>query len=71
MLAEIVIKAECYIKGQESNVEKKAHDFKDRVPDTGSSHPSRKNSYISSVKDKSMFKKVGNAIESFTPLNSH
>lgn len=69
-LAEVVVMVECYIKGEESNAEKKARGIRERVPNAESSHPSRKNNYSSPIKDKSMLKRVGEAMESFTHLNT-
>lgn len=70
-LIEVVAKAECYIKGEESNVKKKSHDANEHVPSVESSHYSRNNSYPLPVKDKSILKRVGETMESFTSLNTH
>lgn len=69
--AEVVAGMECCIKGEENNTENKSHNVKDRVTDAESSHPSKKNRYNSSVKEKSLFKRAGKATENFTPLNIH
>lgn len=70
MLAEVVIREECYIKCEESNAEKKAYSVKERILDAESSHPLRKNRYTSHVKYKSMFKGVGKATKCFTPIEN-
>lgn len=70
-MAEVVTLVKCYIKGDERNTEKKAHDVKDRVLGVESSHHPRKNNFTPLVKDKSSFKRVRKAAESFTPLNTH
>lgn len=68
-LEEVVTKVECYIKGEEKNIKRKVHDSEERIPNTERSHPQRKRNYISPIKDKSAFKRVGKVIENFTPLN--
>lgn len=68
-LVEVVAREKCYIKGEEKNVEKKAHDAMKHVLGTVSSYPSRKNNYTLHVKDKSLFKRTRKTTESFTPLN--
>lgn len=62
---------ECYIKGVKSNVEKKAHNVKERFPSSKSSHHHSKSNYTPPIKEKSTFKRVGKATESSTPLNTH
>lgn len=70
-LTEVVARTECYIKGDEIKAKKKDHNTKERVPDTKSSHLSRKNRHTLHMKDKSLFKWARKAVESFTPLNTH
>lgn len=69
-LDEVVTGAECYIKGEESNVKNKACDAKEHVPGAESSNPQRKNNYTLHVNEKSMFKRAGKVAESFTSLNT-
>lgn len=61
---------ECYIKGDESDTEKKARDVKERVSNTKGSQHSRKRSYTFPVMDKTKFKHGGKVLESFKPLNT-
>jgi hypothetical protein len=35
-MQEVMKRAECYIKGEESNAEKRSRDHKEKVPDSGS-----------------------------------
>lgn len=58
-LAKVITKVKCYIKGEESNAEKKTHDFKERVPSADGSHHYRKSNYTSPIKYKTTFKRVG------------
>lgn len=66
MLAEVVTRAECYIKGEERNAQKKVCNVKEHTPGVESSHHPRKNNYTSPMKDKSTFKRVGKVAKSFT-----
>lgn len=67
---ELVTRAECYTKGEESNSEKKARDAKERVSNARISHRQRKSKYISAIKDKIAFKMIGKVTKNFTPLNT-
>lgn len=53
-LAKVVARVECYIKGAESNTEKKPCYTKDRVTHAEISHPLKKNKYTLPTKDKSL-----------------
>lgn len=70
-LVEVVTRDKFYIKNEESNVDKKARDVKERVPNAKGSHHQRKSNYTSLIKDKTTFKRVVKASKSFTPLNTH
>ena len=52
-MEEIIARAECYIKGEESNAEKRARDVKEK----GNSGSERKNYYVLPNRDKGTFKK--------------
>lgn len=69
-LVEVVTRVKCYIKDKESNAKNKSHDVKDHVSSIDGSHPQRKNNYASSIKDNTMFKRLGNTKKSCTPLNT-
>lgn len=69
MLAKVVPKTNCYIKGKERNAKKKTRDSKEPISGERS-HSSNMNNYPSPVKEKSTFKRVGKMMESFTPLNT-
>jgi len=53
LMEEIMARAECCIKGEESNVEKKARDSKER----GSNNSERRNYYPPANRDRGTFKK--------------
>jgi len=73
---EIIARAECYIKGEESNAEKKARNSKER----SASNPERKSYYPTTVGDRPAFKRQERRahvpydaitnFENFTPLNT-
>jgi len=69
-MEEIMARAECYIKGEESNTEKKATDYKERKTNSD-----RKNYYPSANRDRGTFKRPYGREreympqEEFTPLN--
>ena len=48
-----------HIKGKESNAEKKVHNTKECVPNTGGSHYQRKNNYTLPITNKIAFRKIG------------
>lgn len=62
-LAELVIGAECYIKGEESNIEKKVQEIKERVPIAEVLHQHRKSYHTSCIKGNISFKKVGKTVK--------
>jgi len=68
-MEEIMARAECYIKGEESNAEKKATDSKERKTNSD-----RKNYYPPTNKDRGIFKRPYGREreympqEEFTPL---
>lgn len=66
----MITKAECYIKGKDSNTKKKARDIKDYVPNAEGSYQYRKSNYNFPIMGKTIFKRVGKTVESFTPLNT-
>lgn len=68
---KVVIIAECYIKGEESNTKKKVCEFMEHPPNVEGSHHQRNNNYTFPIKDNIMFKRVGNTEESFMPLPKH
>jgi len=62
-------RAECYIKGEESNAEKKARDAKER----GNNRGERRNYYSPPTRDKGTFKRQEKRtynLENFTPVNT-
>lgn len=59
------------IKGKENNAKKKVRDAKECVIDVRSSHPSKKNNYISLVKETYLFNRAGKVTDNFPPLSSH
>ncbi|XP_024632850.1 uncharacterized protein [Medicago truncatula] len=71
-MEEIIARAECYVKGEESNAEKKARDAKEK----GNSGGERRNHYVPPNRDRGTFKKHyernqhSDAPEHFTPLNT-
>ncbi|XP_039687900.1 uncharacterized protein [Medicago truncatula] len=71
-IEEVIARAECYVKGEESNVERKARDAKER----GSSGAERRNPYVPPNRDRGAFKKTNDrsshryAPDHFTPLNT-
>lgn len=69
-LAEMMTRAECYIKGKESKYEKKARDMKEHTSITNISQQSRKSQYTSPVKNRMMFKRIRIPIEKFIPMNT-
>lgn len=52
-MEEIISRAECYIKGEESNTEKRARDIKEK----GSSGSERKNYDVPPNRDRGTFKR--------------
>lgn len=52
LLVEVVTRPKCYIKGEESNIEKKTRDVEERVPSVEGSQSSLKNNYTSPIMDK-------------------
>lgn len=70
MVEEEVTRAKCYMKGEESNIEKMVHNVKERVPNVEDSHHKRNNNYTSPINDKTAFKRVGEATENITLLNT-
>lgn len=70
-MAEVVTRVESYIKGDENNNDKKAHDVKEHVPKVGRPHHQIKSNYTSPIKDHTTFKRVGKMAENFKPLNTH
>lgn len=70
-LAKMVTREQCYIKGKESNANKKAWDIKQHVLNAEGSQHIIKSKYTLPIKDKTAFKRVGKAVESFTPLKTH
>lgn len=69
-LEEVVTREQFYIKGEQSNTEKKTQDIKEHVPSVEGSHDPRMNNYDSPIRDKATFKQGGNDVESFMPLNT-
>jgi len=68
-MEEIMSTAECYIKGEESNAEKKSRDAKER----NSSTTDRQNYYPPPNRDRGTFKRQERrtfGVEDFTPLNT-
>ncbi|XP_039687770.1 uncharacterized protein [Medicago truncatula] len=71
-MEEIIARAECYVKGEESNAEKKAREAKER----GNSGGERRNHYVPPNRDRGTFKKPYErnqnryVPEHFTPLNT-
>jgi len=73
---EIITRAECYIKGEESNAEKKARDLKEH----NTNNLERKNYYPSTTRDRTTFKRqdrrpytpheVRTQFDNFTPMNT-
>lgn len=69
-LAEVTTRVECYIKGEESNAEKKVCDVKKCVPNTEGSHQQRKINYTSPIKDKITSNRIYKTMENIMPLNT-
>lgn len=67
---EVVTREECYIKGEDSNIVKEARDIKERVLNPKGLHYIIKSKYISPIKYKTTFKRIGKTSESFTSLNT-
>lgn len=68
-LVNMVTRVECYIKSEESNVEKKACNIRKCVTSVEGTQHSR-NNYPSPFEDKAMFKQGGKVVKGFTPLNT-
>lgn len=69
-LAEVVTRAKCYVKDEESKAKKKSQDVKEHDPCVEALHNQSKSNYTSPIKDKIGFKRVGKTIKSFKPLNT-
>ncbi|XP_024636363.2 uncharacterized protein [Medicago truncatula] len=71
-MEEIIARAKCYVKGEESNAEKRARDAKKK----GNSGAERRNHYVPPNNDRGTFKKQNErnqhhyTPEHFTPLNT-
>ncbi|XP_024626709.1 uncharacterized protein [Medicago truncatula] len=71
-MEEIIARAECYVKGEECNAEKRARDAKEK----GNSGAERRNPYVPPNRNRGAFKKPYErsqhryATEHFTPLNT-
>lgn len=69
LLAEVVTRAECYMKGENNNVEKNMR-VKECVSSTEGLHHPRKRSYTSFIEDNVAFKRLGKMVDNFTLLNT-
>ncbi|XP_024626580.1 uncharacterized protein [Medicago truncatula] len=71
-MEEIIARAECYVKGEESNAEKRARDAKEK----GNSGVERRNPYVPPNRDRGTFKKPHDrgphrySHDHFTPLDT-
>jgi hypothetical protein len=73
---EVIARVECYIKGEESNTEKKARDAKERI----TTNSKRRNYYPPATRDRATLKKPERRpyipygtkprFDDFTPLNA-